>query len=67
MSYLVKAEWDDTGWWVVTVPDVPGAITQVKRLSQIASDAAEVIEIQTGHAVPPDDIKIEYQARSLGT
>ncbi|MGH3614505.1 MAG: type II toxin-antitoxin system HicB family antitoxin [Pseudonocardia sp.] len=53
MTYRVDAEWDETGWWVVTVPDVPGAITQSRRLEQVSTDAAEVIEIQTGHAVDP--------------
>lgn len=57
-SYTVNAEWDDTGWWVVTVIGVPGAVTQVKRLDQVRADAAEVIEIQTGHA--PTDLAIEY-------
>lgn len=60
MSYAVHAEWDETGWWIVTVPDVPGAITQVKRLSQVREDAAEVIEIQTGEAVNPAGLKIDW-------
>lgn len=57
-SYTVRVAWDETGWWVVTVVGVPGAVTQVKRLDQVAADAAEVIEIQTG--LPPDAITIEY-------
>lgn len=60
MKYLVHADWDETGWWVVTVPDVPGAVTQVKRLDQVARDAAEVIEIQTGYEVRPSELKIEW-------
>ena len=60
MSYAVHAEWDETGWWVVTVPDVPGAITQVKRLSQVREGAAEVIEIQTGAPVDPAAFKIDW-------
>lgn len=58
MTYRVDAEWDETGWWVVTVPDVPGAITQSRRLEQVSTDAAEVIEIQTGHAVDPAALDI---------
>lgn len=57
-SYTVNAEWDETGWWVVTVAGVPGAVTQVKRLDQVRADAAEVIEIQTGHE--PDDLTVDY-------
>jgi predicted RNase H-like HicB family nuclease len=53
MNYQVNTEWDDSGWWVVTVPGVPGAITQTRRLDQVPADAAEVIEIQTGHPVDP--------------
>lgn len=56
-TYRVHAEWDN-GDWVVTVPDVPGAISQSTRLDLVAADAAEVIEIQTGQAVNPDDLDI---------
>jgi predicted RNase H-like HicB family nuclease len=59
VSYRVIAEWYPTGWWVVTVPDVPGAVTQCRRLDQVAGDAAEVIEIQTGETVDPADLSIE--------
>ncbi len=58
MNYQVNAEWDDSGWWVVTVPGVPGAITQTRRLDQVPADAAEVIEIQTGHPVDPASLTI---------
>ncbi len=60
MSYVVRAVWDETGWWVVTVPSVPGAISQVKRLSQVRDDAAEVIEIQTGVPVDPAELTIDW-------
>lgn len=62
-TYTVNVEWDETGWWVVTVVGVPGAVTQVKRLDQVPADAAEVIEIQTGQ--PPEDITIEYTLPDL--
>jgi predicted RNase H-like HicB family nuclease len=58
MSFRVNAEWDDTGWWIVTVPDVPGAITQSRRLDQVAAEAAEVIEIQTGRPVELDTLDV---------
>lgn len=58
MSYRVNAEWDNTGWWVVTAPEVPGAITQCRRLDQVPSDAAEVIEIQIGEPVDPESLDI---------
>lgn len=59
MNYRVNAEWDTTGWWTVTVPDVPGAVTQCRRLDQVRADAAETIEIQTGTTVDPESLDIE--------
>lgn len=48
-SYQVHATWDDTGWWIVTIPDLgPSAVTQCRRLDQAADDVAEVIELLTG-------------------
>jgi predicted RNase H-like HicB family nuclease len=60
VSYTVRAEWDETGWWIITVPGVPGAISQVKRLSQVREDAAEVVEIQTGTQVDPTELKVDW-------
>lgn len=60
MTYTVRAEWDDTGWWVITVPAVPGAVSQAKRLDQVRQDAAEVIEIQTGSPVDPAALDIDW-------
>lgn len=60
-GYIVHAEWDATGWWVATVPAVPGAITQCKRLDQVRTDIAEAIEIQTGLAPDPTSITIEWR------
>ena len=47
-TYTVQCEWDPTGWWVVTVPELPGAISQARRLDQVPGDVAEVIELMTG-------------------
>lgn len=60
MSYAVHAEWDDTGWWVITVPAVPGAISQCKRLDQVRENASEIIEIQTGQVVDPGSLDIDW-------
>ena len=43
--YTARAEWDPTGWWVVTIPEVPGAITQARRLDQVPKDAGEVLKL----------------------
>jgi predicted RNase H-like HicB family nuclease/DNA-binding CsgD family transcriptional regulator len=42
MNYRVKAERDE-GWWLLTVPDVPGAVSQVKRLTQAQEYIREAI------------------------
>ena len=60
MSYTERAEWDATGWWVVDVPAVPGAISQCKRLDQVRDNAAEVIEIQIGERVDPAELDIDW-------
>jgi predicted RNase H-like HicB family nuclease len=58
VTYRVNAEWDNAGWWTVTVPDVSGAITQSRRLEQVPNDAAEAISIQTGLEVDPSKLEI---------
>lgn len=47
-TYRVECEWDDTGWWVVTIPEVPGAVTQSKRLDKVPDDVGEVLELLVG-------------------
>lgn len=56
-TYTARCEWDPTGWWAVTVPEVPGALTQSRRLDQVPEDAAEAIELMTG--ATPDDYRLE--------
>ena len=46
-TYRVECEWDETGWWVVTVPEVSGAVTQCKRLDKVPNDVGEVLELLT--------------------
>lgn len=61
-TYTVKAEWDATGWWVVTVPEVPGAITQSKRLDQVEADVAEVIALMTGEEPDAYEVNLDWSA-----
>lgn len=60
-TYDVRAEWDDTGWWVVTVPDVLGAITQCRRLDQVPTDIAEAIGLITGTEPATDAIRLHWE------
>ncbi len=46
--YTVNCHWDPTGWWAVDVAEVPGAITQSRRLDQVQRDVAEVLSLMTG-------------------
>ncbi len=62
--YTVRSEWDPEGAWVTTVPSVPGAVTQSRRLDLVPGDAAEVISLMTDTDVDPADIRIDW---SIGT
>lgn len=42
-TYKAIAERDEAGWWNATVPDVPGAFTQAKRLALLGPRVAEAI------------------------
>lgn len=49
-TYAATCEWNPEGAWTVTVPEVPGAITQVRRLDQAVADISEALELMTGTA-----------------
>lgn len=51
-SYGVLAERDEAGWWAVRVPELPGVLTQARRLDQVEELAREAIDlaISVGHA-----------------
>lgn len=58
-TYTVRCEWDATGWWVLTVPELPGAISQVRHRNQVPGDVAEVVELMTGEQPGTYAIEIE--------
>jgi predicted RNase H-like HicB family nuclease len=45
------------GWWAITIPEVPGAFTQTRRLDQVDSMARDVIALMLG--VPEDSFSIQ--------
>jgi len=51
-SYGVLAERDEAGWWAVRIPELPGVLTQARRLDQVEELAREAIDlaISVGHA-----------------
>lgn len=46
------------GWWAVEVPEVPGAFTQARRLTQIPAMAADAVEMLTGEHVEVEVVPI---------
>lgn len=54
--YVVHAAYAE-GWWGLTVPGVPGAVTQVRNLSDADKWASEAIAFVTGASL--DDLVIE--------
>ena len=38
-------------WWAIEVPEVPGAFSQARRLSQVAAMAADAVATLTGETV----------------
>ncbi len=59
-TYNARAEWDDDGWWVITAPDVPGAISQCRRLDQAAENIAEAISLMVDQDVSPDHVTVDW-------
>lgn len=56
MIYTARAEWDETGWWVITVDGLPGANSQCRRLDQVEDNAKEIIELITGDGFPAVEV-----------
>jgi predicted RNase H-like HicB family nuclease len=44
---------------VVTVPELPGAVSQARRLEQVSGDVAEVVELMTGEKPGAYAIEVE--------
>ncbi len=57
--YNAYAEWED-GWWVITAPDIPGAISQCRRLDQAAENIAEAISLMVDQDVLPDQVTVDW-------
>lgn len=57
ITYTVRSEWDGHNW-IATVDDVPGAVTQAKRLELIPGRVVEVIKLMTGKTVKPSDLEV---------
>ena len=45
LNFTVLIEQDEEGWYVATVPDIPGCYTQGKSVSQVLDRIKEAIEV----------------------
>lgn len=60
-SYRVEAT-RSGDWWAITIPELPGAFSQCKRLDQIEAMAREVIALMLDvDAADVDGIAVEVQ------
>lgn len=66
-TYTVLAERDEAGWWAVRIPELPGVLTQARRLDQVEAFAREAIDlaISVGHA-PKGKYAIDVDAHVPG-
>jgi len=56
-DYRVEAELGQSGhWWVLSVPEVPGAHSQARRLSHVEDIARELISLMTD--APPESFTV---------
>ena len=66
-TYTVLAERDEAGWWAVRIPELPGVLTQARRLDQVEEFAREAIDlaISVGHA-PKGKYAVQVDAHVPG-
>lgn len=58
--YVVSAERDGS-WWFLRVPELPGVLTQAKRLTEAHGMARDAIGLMLG--VSPDSFDVELRIR----
>jgi predicted RNase H-like HicB family nuclease len=66
-TYTVVAERDEAGWWAVRVLELPGVLTQARRLDQVEKFAREAIDlaVSVGHA-PKGKYAVQIDPRVSG-
>ena len=45
LNFTILIEKDEDGWYVASVPDIPGCYTQGKTISQVLERIKEAIEL----------------------
>ena len=59
-TYTARAERDEGGWWVVTVPELDGVFTQSRRLDRVEDLARDAIALWL--EVPSTSFNVELKA-----
>jgi predicted RNase H-like HicB family nuclease len=65
MSYTATTEWDGYNW-VAEIDEIPGALTQAKRLDLIPGRLVEVLKLVTGKRVSEKDIRLDLNDEGEG-
>ncbi len=68
-TYTVVAERDEAGWWAVRVLELPGVLTQARRLDQVEKFAREAIDLAMKVGQAPKgkyDVQIDPRVPGLG-
>lgn len=61
-DYRVETEFGRSGnWWVISVPDIPGAHSQARRLGQVEDVARELIALMTDD--PPESFALHVDLK----
>jgi predicted RNase H-like HicB family nuclease len=60
MNFKIKIEQDEDGWYVVTVPALPGCISQGKTEEEAKKNIAEAIELHLS-VLAEDGSPIEHR------
>lgn len=59
-TYRVEVEHGER-WWIVSIPDVPGAHTQVRHLREAEAMAREVVALML--EVPEDSFLLDVESK----
>ena len=62
-TYRVRFERDETGWYAVTVPEVPGCVTQARTVPEGLRGAREALSLLVGDE---DAARAELLAEVVG-
>jgi predicted RNase H-like HicB family nuclease len=60
--YRVKVEHGER-WWIVSIPEVPGAYTQARQLREVEAMAREVVALML--EIPEDSFDLDIEGASL--